>query len=83
MKLPISGALRISSSIPFLHQAVLHSLGYRLHGLANIDGTNIERHRTGVNTGEVEDVVDDGKQRIGGDRNVAEIFVLLFRQRAG
>ena len=66
-----------------LDQAVLHALGGGLHGLADIDGAEIERHRAGVDGGEVEDVVDDREQRVGRDRDVAEIFALLLGERAG
>ena len=34
-------------------------------------GAEIERHRAGVDGGEVEDVVDDRQQRVGRDRDVA------------
>ena len=40
-------------------------------------------HGAGIDGGEVEDVVDDGEQRIGRDGDVAEIFALLLGQRPG
>ena len=66
-----------------LHQAVLHALGGGVHGLADVDRAEVERHRAGVDGGEIEDVVDDGQQRVGRDRDVAEIFALLRGQRPG
>ena len=66
-----------------LHQPVLHAFGGGLHGAADVDRAEIERHRAGVDGGEVEDVVDDGEQRIGRGGDVAEIFALLLGQRAG
>ena len=50
-----------------LHEAVLHALGGGVHGLADIDRAEIERHGAGVDGGEIEDVVDDREQRIGRD----------------
>ena len=61
-----------------LDQAVLHPFGGRFHGPADVDGAEIERHGAGVDGGEVEDVVDDREQRVGRDRDVAEIFALLL-----
>ena len=66
-----------------VHQAVLHAFGGGFHGLADIDRAEIECHRAGVDGGEIEDVVDDGEQRIGRGLDVAEIFALLLGQRTG
>ncbi len=44
---------------------VLDAFGGGLDGLANIDRAEIERHRAGVDGGEIEDVVDDGEQGVG------------------
>ena len=83
MKLPMSGAARILSENVVVHQAVLHAFGGGFHGLANIDRAEIEFHRAGVDGGEIEDVIDDGEQRIGRGLDIAEIFVLLLVQRTG
>src|SRR5262249_37238359 len=66
-----------------LDQAILHAFGGRFHGFADIDRTEIEGHGPGVDAGEIEDVVDDGKERVGRYRYVAEVFALLVRERAG
>ncbi len=65
-----------------LHQPVLHAFGRRLHAGADVDLAQVQRHGAGVDGGEVEDVVDEREQRIGGGRDVAEIFVLLVGERA-
>ena len=62
-----------------LDQPVLHAFGGGLHGPADIDRAEIELHRAGVDGGEIEDVVDDGEQRVGRGVDVAEIFALLAR----
>ncbi len=62
-----------------LLQAVLHAFGGGVHGLADVDVAEVERHRAGVDGGEVEDVVDDREQRVGRGGDVAQILVLLRR----
>ena len=73
----------MSSSKAVLGEAVLHALGRRLHRGADIDRPEVELHRAGIDGGEIENVVDDRQQRVRGDRDVAEIFALLRRQRTG
>src|SRR5262245_41056171 len=58
-------------------QPVLNAGGGFLYRLAHIYFAEIERHRAGIDGGEVEDVIDDREQRVGRSRNVAEIFALL------
>ena len=52
-------------------EPVLDALGRGFDGLADIDRAQIERHGAGVDGGEIEDVVDDGEQRIGRRCDVA------------
>ncbi len=66
-----------------LVQAVTHALGRGIDGAADVDGSEIELHRPGIDGGEIEDVVDDGQQRAARGRDVAEIFELLVGQRPG
>ena len=82
-KLPMSGAAWMSSDDVVLDQAILDAFGGGLHGLADVDRAEIERHRAGVDGGEIEDVVDDREQRVGRGGDVAEIFALLVGERAG
>ena len=60
-----------------LDQAVADAFGRGVHGLADVDRAEIERHRAGVDGGEIENVVDDREQRVGRGVDVAEIFALL------
>src|SRR5258708_40057264 len=62
---------------------VLDAFGGGLDGLADIDRAKIERHRAGIDSGEIEDVVDDGGQRVGGSGDVTEILGLFRHQGAG
>src|SRR5262245_48571836 len=66
-----------------LPQPVLHAFGGPFHGGADVDRAEVELHGAGIDGGEVEDVVDEREQRVGGDLDIAEIFVLLFGQRPG
>ena len=68
---------------PAPHQTILNAFGRGVHGGANVDRSKIEFHGAGVDGGEIEDVVDDRKQGVGGNLYVAEIFALPFGQRAG
>src|SRR5438067_1296195 len=45
--------------------------------------SRIERHGAGIDAGEVKDIVDDGEQRVGRDRDVAQIFSLLAGEWTG
>ena len=65
-----------------LHQPVQHAFGRRVHAGADVDLGEVQRHGAGVDGGEIEDVVDDRQQRVGGNRDVAEIFALLVGERA-
>ena len=65
-----------------LLEAVLHALGRLLHGGADVDVGQIERHGAGVDGGEIEDVVDQRQERVGRGGDVAEIFALLVGERA-
>src|SRR5262249_49979615 len=49
---------------------------------AHFDRRELELEGAGVDGGEVEDVVDDGKQRLARGTDVAEIFPLLFTHGA-
>ena len=64
-------------------EPVLDAFGGGLDGLADIDRAEFERHRAGVDGGEIEDVVDEREQRVGRGGDVVEIFGLLRHQRAG
>src|SRR5258707_8071628 len=64
-------------------EPVLDAFGGGFDGLADIDGAQIERHRAGVDGGEIENVVDDREQRVGRGGDVTEVFFLLRRQRIG
>ena len=64
-------------------EPVLNPLRGIVDGLADIDRAEFERHRAGIDGGEIEDVVDEGEQRIGRGRDVVEVFGLLRHQRAG
>ena len=79
----MSVAARMSSDDAVADQPVLHAFGGRRHGGADVDRSEIELHRAGVDGREIEDVVDEREQRVGGDRDVVEIFALLRRQRPG
>ena len=46
-------------------QAILHAFGGSFHGLADIHRSQVERHGAGIDAGQVEDIVDDGEQRVG------------------
>ena len=75
-KLPMSGGGVDFERDVVVDDAVLHAFGGRVHGRADVDRLEVERHGAGVDRGEVEDVVDDGEQRVARDNDVAEIFVL-------
>ena len=47
------------------HKAVLQTGGRFFDGLSQIDRAEIEFHCAGVDGGEIENIVGDGKQRIG------------------
>src|SRR5205814_9442609 len=64
-------------------RAVLHAFGGGHHRFANIDRGEFELHTAGIDGRQVENVVDQRQQRIGRDRDVFEIFALLFGQRTG
>ena len=64
-------------------QPVLNPFGGRRHGGTDVDRSEIELHAAGVDGRQIEDVVDQRQQRVGGDRDVVEIFALLRRQRPG
>ena len=66
-----------------LDQPVLHAFCGGVHGLANIDGAEIELHGAGVDGGKVQDVIDDRQQRIGRHLDIAQIFALPIGQRPG
>ena len=46
------------------HQAVLHALGRRAHGFADVDRSEIEVHAAGIDSGQIENVVDQRQQRV-------------------
>ena len=64
-------------------EPVLDAFRGGLNGLADIDRTQIERHRSGIDSREIEDVVDDRKQRVRRGGDVTEILGLLRRQWTG
>ena len=66
-----------------LGETVAHRLGYGVHGGANVDRGEVERHHSGIDRGEIEDVVDDGEQRRARGGDVAEVLALLPGERAG
>ena len=62
---------------------ILHPLRRGFHGSADIHRPEVEGHRARIDRGEVENVVGDGEQRVGRCGDVAEVFALFFRERAG
>lgn len=66
-----------------LDQPVLHAHRRRRHGGANIDRAKIKRNGARADRGQIEDIVDDGKQGIARGTDVAEILGLPRRQRTG
>ena len=83
MKLPMSSGGTDVEHEAGADQPVLHAFGGRRHGGADVDRPEIELHAAGVDGRQIEDVVDQRQQRVGGDRDVVEIFALLRRQRPG
>ncbi len=59
-----------------LDQAVADAFGRGFHGLADVHLPKIKRHGAGIDGREIENVIDQRKQRVGRDRDVAEVFGL-------
>src|ERR1700716_3659841 len=64
-------------------EPVLNAFGGGLDGFRDVDRAELELHGAGIDRGEVEDVVGECQQRVGGFGDVIEIFGLLWRQRTG
>jgi hypothetical protein len=64
-------------------EPILDAFGGRGDGFCDIDGTQLKFHRAGIDGGEIENVIGEREQRVGRFGDVAEIFGLFFRQRAG
>ena len=54
-----------------------HEIQRRLHALAQIERLRLDVHAAGFNLGKIEDVVDDGQQRIAGFTDGGNV-ILLF-----
>jgi hypothetical protein len=65
-----------------LLQPVAYPFGRGFDRGPDVNLAEIELHGTRVDRGEIEDVVDDRKERRAGIRDVADIFALLLVERA-
>ena len=69
------------NSIAGFVQPVLHARRRGLHRLGDVDVLEPQLERAGVDRGQIENVVDDGEQRVRGIGDEAGIFELLGIER--
>ena len=58
-----------------------HQVERRLHAIAQVEGLRLDVHAPGFDLREVEDVVDDGQQRVAAVADGGRVVALLVVER--